>query len=210
MSKQRTTPTEVKSVPNAAVLDQFFSLYKEETEEGEGKIGPSGIMKLCGDLKYDPADVAIQLFLWHCKATTLYYLSHDEFFLGCSKFKVSNVEELKEMLEKFKAGLPKFPTTKMEEFWMFIFDYNREDKLKKLLPLEDACFFLNLILVSKPHIRSIITFLKEHWKKPVSKDQWRMLLEFTNTIKLDFSNYDETQSWPGMLDDYVAWAQEKK
>lgn len=85
---------------------------------------------------------------------------------------MSNVEELKEMLEKFKASLPKFPQNKLEEFWMyvsercldlkvrFIFEYNREDKNKKFLQLDDACFFLDLILNGKKHIATIILFLK--------------------------------------------------
>lgn len=33
--------------------------------------------------------------------------------------RVSNAEELREMLEKFKASLPKFPQNKLEEFWMY-------------------------------------------------------------------------------------------
>ena len=33
-------------------------------------------------------------------------------------------------------------------------------------------------------------------------------IEFTTAIKLDFSNYDENEAWPVLLDEFVAWKKE--
>lgn len=58
MSKAKV---DTRPVPKLSDIENFFSQYKED-QDGEGEvIGPNGIMKLCGDLKIDPADVSLSL-----------------------------------------------------------------------------------------------------------------------------------------------------
>jgi len=44
----------------------------------------------------------------------------------------------------------------------------------------------------------------------INKDQWTQFLEFSATVKSDFSDYDEGAAWPVIFDDYVEWAKGKQ
>ncbi|VDB88688.1 unnamed protein product, partial [Peniophora sp. CBMAI 1063] len=52
-------------------------------------------------------------------------------------------------------------------------------------------------------------FLEGRGVKGVSKDTWSMFLEFVKSIDAGFENYDETESWPSTIDDFVAYARER-
>lgn len=45
-----------------------------------------------------------------------------------------------------------------------------------------------------------LTFLETEYKKAISRDTWQQFYEFTQTIKTDFSNYDEDSAWPVVID----------
>ncbi|KAB1281912.1 DCN1-like protein 4 [Camelus dromedarius] len=46
--------------------------------------------------------------------------------------------------------------------------------------------------------------------KVINKDQWCNVLEFSRTINLDLSNYDEDGAWPVLLDEFVEWYKDKQ
>lgn len=44
----------------------------------------------------------------------------------------------------------------------------------------------------------------------ITRDTYSLLLDFTQTIEYDFSNYDEENgAWPVMLDEFVDYARPK-
>lgn len=47
-------------------------------------------------------------------------------------------------------------------------------------------------------------FVGEKYKKMVSKDTWNLLLDFIETVKPDFSDYDADGAWPVLIDEFVA------
>jgi len=53
-------------------------------------------------------------------------------------------------------------------------------------------------------------YLKEQTSyKSVNLDQWMNILEFSRTIRADFTNYDENGAWPVLLDEYCEWAKDR-
>uniref|UniRef100_A0A8C5ADW8 DCN1-like protein n=1 Tax=Gadus morhua TaxID=8049 RepID=A0A8C5ADW8_GADMO len=58
--------------------------------------------------------------------------------------------------------------------------------------------------------RYAFDFARQSKYKVINKDQWCNVLEFSRTINLDLSNYDEDGAWPVMLDEFVEWYKERQ
>jgi DCN1-like protein 1/2 len=57
-----------------------------------------------------------------------------------------------------------------------------------------------------------IQFLEAKWTKSVNKDMWNMTFEFLQKTMQDesLSFWSEDGAWPGVIDDFVAYAKEKR
>ncbi|XP_054458209.1 DCN1-like protein 4 isoform X6 [Anoplopoma fimbria] len=58
--------------------------------------------------------------------------------------------------------------------------------------------------------RYAFDFARQSKYKVINKDQWCNVLEFSRTINLDLSNYDEDGAWPVLLDEFVEWYKERQ
>ena len=47
------------------------------------------------------------------------------------------------------------------------------------------------------------SFLETKSVRAIPRDTWNMFLHMVETIKEDFSNYDESEAWPSLFDDFV-------
>ena len=91
---------------------------------------------------------------------------------------------------------------------------------QKALPLENALVFWQLLFAPpgrpwKSASRDWATlweaFLNEKWTRSVNKDMWNMTLEFANKTMEDetLNFYSEEDSWPAVIDEFVAWFRER-
>uniref|UniRef100_A0A3B3RLF7 DCN1-like protein n=1 Tax=Paramormyrops kingsleyae TaxID=1676925 RepID=A0A3B3RLF7_9TELE len=58
--------------------------------------------------------------------------------------------------------------------------------------------------------RYAFDFARQSKYKVMNKDQWCNVLEFSRTINLDLSNYDEDGAWPVLLDEFVEWYKDRQ
>ncbi|XP_035640329.1 DCN1-like protein 4 isoform X2 [Oncorhynchus keta] len=58
--------------------------------------------------------------------------------------------------------------------------------------------------------RYAFDFARQSKYKVINKDQWCNVLEFSRTINLELSNYDEDGAWPVLLDEFVEWYKERE
>ncbi|KAF9347723.1 DCN1-like protein 4 [Mortierella sp. NVP85] len=128
--------------------------------------------------------------------------------LVCRWRLIDSTERLKEKLPGLVARLGE--PQHFKEFYRFIFVFAKDSE-QKCMPLETACAMLQTVMKGRPHEARFVEFLET--KKPVkviNKDQWYNLLDFSDTVAEDLSNYDGASSaWPVLLDDYVEWRNEK-
>lgn len=101
-------------------------------------------------------------------------------------------------------------TTNFKLIYRYAFDFARE-KDQRSLDINTAKCMLGLLLGKIwPLFPVFHQFLEQSKYKVINKDQWCNVLEFSRTISLDLSNYDEDGAWPVLLDEFVEWYKDKQ
>lgn len=99
-------------------------------------------------------------------------------------------------------------------FKMFKIEYGStplQEKDQRSLDLNTAKCMLGLLLGKTwPLFPVFNQFLEQSKYKVINKDQWCNVLEFSRTINLDLSNYDEDGAWPVLLDEFVEWYKDRE
>ena len=96
-----------------------------------------------------------------------------------------------------------------------------KEKGQKALSLENALVYWEMLFgpSGKPWITSStnwielwLGFLNAKWTKSVNKDMWNQTFEFFQKSLQDesMSFWSEDGAWPGVIDDFVAYAKEKR
>nr|XP_048704298.1 DCN1-like protein 4 isoform X3 [Caretta caretta] len=100
----------------------------------------------------------------------------------------------------------------MEKFCEDIGVEPENEKDQRSLDINTAKCMLGLLLGKTwPLFPVFHQFLEQQSKyKVINKDQWCNVLEFSRTINLDLSNYDEDGAWPVLLDEFVEWYKGKQ
>eukprot|EP00005_Dracoamoeba_jomungandri_P005704 CAMPEP_0174250592 /NCGR_PEP_ID=MMETSP0439-20130205/723_1 /TAXON_ID=0 /ORGANISM="Stereomyxa ramosa, Strain Chinc5" /LENGTH=275 /DNA_ID=CAMNT_0015330713 /DNA_START=41 /DNA_END=868 /DNA_ORIENTATION=+ len=195
---------------NRKKLEKLFMTYKDNEEdypdwEGVEAIGPDGIIRFCKDLHVDPEDVVLLVFAQKLDASEMGFFTKEEFMEGLEKYGVDSLEKVKEFLSKIKEELN--DPVKFREIYRFAFNFAKDEEEKRCLDLEMALGMINLLLVDNyPLAKSFVEYMgQQDTYKGLNSDQWMSLFEFCKTINPDFSNYDENEAWPCMLDEWVDW-----
>jgi len=79
------------------------------------------------------------------------------------------------------------------------------------IDIEIAKAFWSVLLVPQyPIITEVVEYITEKGTyKAVNKDVWSMMLEFCKTVNPDLDNFEADGAWPTLIDDFVAWKQER-
>jgi DCN1-like protein 1/2 len=123
-------------------------------------------------------------------------------------------------------------TTRFKNFYNYVFEYLREDKkiiCKWLLSDDtDKCltnYFSSPHLTAVEEAKTVWEMLKmnDRWiyfrrfvefveskTKAVSRDTWRMLLNFIEQHPNDLSKYDADACWPSLIDEFVELIRSEK
>ena len=130
--------------------------------------------------------------------------SRDEFSQGMREMGVSSVEEIHAALPRLRADLSDAVFFRKLYCWAFGFSV---PKGQKFLQIDHAIELCRVLMAGQgyKHLDAWCDFLREHYKRPMNKDNWQMFYDFTRTVKDDFSNFDpEDSSWPNLIDDFVS------
>jgi len=118
-------------------------------------------------------------------------------------------------LKKIKSIIPDLRNqlrehAQLREIFRFSFDFYKESEQKKGIEKEVAITLLNILVNGRNHVDQFAAFLQSQDSyKVINQDQWLLFLEFTNQVKVDFSDYDPNGAWPCIIDEYVEWARSK-
>ena len=201
------TPVRSKEVPSSPPgaqkednLELFFQRYKDPNNE---LIMAEGVERFCNDLKVAPTDFIVLAIAWKLQANKMCMFTRDQFMTGCSELNVNNLKEFKKALPGLKDEV--CDKANFKKLYYFTFQFGLEQG-QRTLPVEMAlplweCVFQGA--ASKPkHLDEWVGFLKDSGAKVISKDTWNMFYHFLETVHTDLSNYDETDAWPTLFDDF--------
>ncbi|XP_039031835.1 DCN1-like protein 4 isoform X2 [Hibiscus syriacus] len=190
-------------------LDRLFNTYANSSL---GMIDPEGIEALCADLGVDYTDVRILMLAWKLKAEKQGYFTQDEWQSGLKALGVDSLSKLKKVLPELEKEVEK--PSNYEDFYIYAFRYCLTEEKQKSVDIESICELLNLVLgvQFRPQVDSLVEYLKvQNDYKVINADQWINFFRFCKEISFpDLENYDETQAWPLILDNFVEWMRENQ
>lgn len=192
----------------------FAKYATDENEEGEKYIYVDGVVALCEDLGIDPSsDIAVLVLFWRFRASEYCTVTKEEFVSGMTAMEVTSVEELKATLPTLVKDA--YAPQNFKDFFKFVFQINRQGT-ERTLDYATVSALLQLVVgPSTPqpsvHLKGFLAFLGRNPTGRFRADEWGQFLEFSQRVSPDndFENYDDTDAWPVLIDEYVEWALEE-
>jgi len=196
-------------------LEKLFEKYKaagvsmSESGETSDLIQGNGILQYSQDMGIDDKDPLLMVIAWklnsnHGKA---WEFTRDEFVGGWAIQGCHNLASMKKKCAQWRDELKQ--SNKFKQFYNFVFDYLREDK--KIIAMEEAMTVWDMMGVNEERwalMPKWLDFCKE--KKAMSRDTWRLFLNFMEQYPKDLSSYDADGCWPSMIDEFVDFVTAKK
>ncbi|KAI9030981.1 Cullin binding-domain-containing protein [Phycomyces nitens] len=186
-----------------SIARTWFERYRDEEETN--MITPEGTQKFFEDIgvSLESTTLLIHVFL-----TTLGNADYHWLENASKQDGVDSINKFKDLLPSLQESVKEDEMFK--KMYLFCFGFSKTTG-QKSMDVETAIALWEILLQEKyPHVGQFLEFLQE--VKPVkviNKDQWTNLLEFVKTVPVDLSTYDDSSSWPVLLDDYVAWKRGK-
>lgn len=184
-----------------AQIEKYFCKYKDV---GEESILAEGMERFCIDLGVDPTEFIVLVLAWKFEASQMCRFTREEFMNGCQKMQAHNAKSLR---ERFTVLLAEAKDQRnFKNLYDFTFSFGLDHiSGQRSLPIDMAAALWQLVFTqNKPELLDRwFAFLKVNEVKGISRDTWNMFLPFVETTLPDLSNYDESEAWPSLFDDFV-------
>lgn len=189
-------------------VNKFFQKYKDEREDA---ILAAGMERFCEDLGVSPTDFVVLALAWKFQAEEMCRFSREEFINGCQRLMATDASSLKkrfpDLVRETRESHKSF-----RDLYNFTFSFGLDHSLgQRTLPVDMAIPLWELVFTHKapPLLERWFQFLNDNSVQGISRDTWNMFLPFVMSVNADFSNYDESEAWPSLFDDFVEQELEK-
>lgn len=206
-----------ESQPELTYPEELVTLYEKYALEDKNKIDTEGLIHLIEDLDYKLEDlVTICLAsLLHCANLTV-GITREQFLYNWYMQGCTTIPQMRHVLEdldtKLHTDLPY-----MTDIYNYTFDLAL-DPNKRELDIETATEYWSLFFqpetpvhVEPTLLDSWYSFLREENTSTVTRDTWKMLLEFLKrfpSLEAVKASYSEADAWPYLIDEYYEYLQD--
>lgn len=202
--KVSKTTNKVSKTKISVIFDKF--------QEEDGEIGIDGTIKFLKELDVAPEEPVVLTLAHKLQSPGEGRFSREGFIDGWKSLGADSLKKMKETVVTLKQDLQNREGPLFEETYEFAFKYNLQDG-QRMLPLETAVAYWDLLLSGDKFakIDEWTTFVQEVYKKSVSRDTWKMILEFARYLDQDpqLTEYDAEGAWPSVIDEFVDYLKQK-
>lgn len=151
------------------------------------------------------------MLAWRLDASQMCQFTKSEFIQGLQQMNAASIEDIKTRLRQIidKLSAASDESEDFKQLYRFTFRFGLEPG-HRILSLDMAVSLWRLVFtVHTPDILPRwLNFLEQHQNiRGVPKDTWNMFLNFVETC--DITQYDDTEAWPSLFDDFVEYEQER-
>jgi len=196
----------------AKKLGDLFEKYKDKDSDN---INVEGTMDFCHDVGLDLEDAVTLAVSHELQSKTMGEFSRAGWLEGWKNLKCDSLESMRNALPSLRSRLSSDPAY-FKSIYLYAFDFAKAPG-QRSIPVDNAKAFWGMLLPVglegdaltresgwKPEYNDWwFEFLDTSRIKGISKDVWKMFLEFVTSIDIQFKNYDETYPWPSIIDDFV-------
>lgn len=186
-------------------INQLFDQYKDSLED---TILAEGIENLCNDLQLNPDDFKVLVLAWKLNASQMCRFTKSEFIQGLKNMKADSVKGIQCKLNEITNEL-KRESELFKDLYRFTFKFGLDvNSGQRILPSDIAIVLWRLVFTNnEPSIlERWLRYLEKHPHiRGIPKDTWYMFLNFCEFVGDDLSNYDDTEAWPSLFDDFVEY-----
>lgn len=205
-SKLSGTLNRSNSESRAYSESKITSLFEKYKDESEDCILSEGIEEFCIDLQLKPDEFKVLVLAWKFEAEQMCRFTRQEFLTGCKALKADSCKgiqaRLPEVVVQTLADQEKF-----KELYRFTYKFGLDcSSGQRILPVDMAVSLWLLVFSQNepPLLKKWLHFLEKHPEvRGIPRDTWNMFLNFTTTVGNDLTQYDDTEAWPSLFDDFV-------
>ena len=199
LSKQTSTGSASGGTSKHTQIEKYFNLYKDKEEAA---ILAEGIERFCIDLNVDPTEFIVLVLAWKFEASQMCRFTREEFINGCKKMEAFDAKSLRNRFPQLLQDA----RTEFKDLYQFTFSFGLDHSAgQRSLPTNMAVQLWDLVFTQdRPQVlEHWVKFLGENDTRGISRDTWNMFLDFCQNVAPDLSNYDESEAWPTLFDDFV-------
>ncbi|KAL7287610.1 hypothetical protein TKK_0018256 [Trichogramma kaykai] len=185
--------------------NKIQALFEKYKAPNGNAISVEGIDLLCKDLNLAPTDFQILVLAWKLNARQMCKFTQKEFEDGLKSMKVESIKEIREILPTICNELEKNRKL-FRDLYKFVYKFGLDNEIgQRNLPADIAIkLWILVFTIHRPNILDRwINFLECRRVKFITRDTWLMFLAFIDCVKEDFSDYDESEAWPSLFDEFV-------
>ncbi|CAF0823848.1 unnamed protein product [Didymodactylos carnosus] len=216
-SQQHTTNSARAVQLSDQRIETLFESYCDH-QATEKVINIDGIIRFCHDLQLNPESFEILVLAWIFRAQQMYQFTHDEFIGGFKTMKCDNINDLRTKLCTYleqELLINDYLFYKDFYSWTYYYGLDRSNGQRNLC-INIACSLWRLIyseVKQRPRILdSWLNYLEnvQTHIKFTTFDTWNVWPQFSKYIENNLDNYDDSEAWPCLFDEFVEYERQNK